>query len=128
MISSLVQSAARDRLTAKQMREHGHPDWSLLVFHLTLEKVLKAMIVEAEQTPPYTHNLRQLADTAGLSLSDERQDWLDQITDSNLEACYPETKEEFYHKATPEFTAVWHERCEELYLWLTQRLKTKPKP
>jgi len=128
MIELLVRGAKRDRETAEQMLEHRHFDWSLFVYHLALEKMLKVLIVQTEQTPPFTHNLGQLADAAELDVADEWRDWLGTITDFNLEARYPAEKEAFYHKADSEFTEVWHSRCNKIFIWLTQEFRTRQRP
>lgn len=127
IIRHLEGSAQRDRLIAQEMRQHKHFDWSLFVFHLALEKLLKALVVQAEITPPFTHNLVRLAETAHLELSSEHRDWLRTITEFNIEARYPEDKLELYQRATADYTATWHNHCEELYLWLTQKLEQNKK-
>lgn len=116
------ESAKRDRATAQSLLTLKHFDWSLFIFHLAIEKLLKAVVVQHDITPPPTHNLARLAELAELTVTDEQRDWFDVITDFNIEARYPNEKKALYDKATPEFTQLWHGRCEELFIWLEQLL------
>lgn len=112
------KSARHDREVAKSLFERGYYDWSLFIFHLALEKLLKALVVQNEQTPPPIHKLERLAKLANLKLSDDQRDWLTEITGFNIEARYDDDKLSFHRKATRQFTQVWQEHCEELFLWL----------
>lgn len=118
------ESARRDRDTAQSLFKLKHYDWSLFVFHLAIEKLLKALVVAAGTTPPPTHNLSRLAELATLTLTDEQRDWLEAITDFNIEARYPREKKALYDKATPEFTHLWHHHCATLFIWLEHLLET----
>lgn len=116
------ESARRDRATAESLYKLKHYDWSLFVFHLALEKFLKALIVQAGTVPPPTHDLERLAELAQLDLSNEKRDQLNTITGFNIEARYPEEKKALYQQATPEFTQQWHNICQELFLWIEKHL------
>ena len=117
------KSALRDRDTARSLLSLKHNDWSLFIFHLALEKILKATIVKDEKTPPPIHDLERLAELAGLELVEEKHDWLNEITGFNIAARYPNEKKSLYETATPEYTAQWHDKCETLFTtfeaWLT---------
>lgn len=115
-------SAQRDRDTARSLFELKHFDWSLFIWHLAIEKLLKAVVVKHGVTPPPTHDLSRLAELAELKLTDEQRNWLEEVTDFNIEARYPHEKKALYEKATSEFTKLWHSRCEELFIWLEQIL------
>ncbi len=115
-------SARRDYDTAQSLLKLKHFDWSLFIFHLAVEKMLKAVMVHHGITPPPIHRLVRLAELAELTPTDEQRDWLEEITDFNIAARYPDEKKALYNKATPEFTQLWHGRCEELFVWLEQLL------
>jgi HEPN domain-containing protein len=117
-----LDSARRDRETASSLLASQHYDWSLFVFHLAIEKILKALIIQKEITPPFTHKLLQLVEIAELNITEEQTDWLTEITEFNIEARYPDAKQEFYTKATADFAQTWHDRCESLFIWLEQHL------
>lgn len=53
-----------------------------------------------EDTPPMTHRLIFLAETAEMDLSEKQIELLEIVTDFNLEARYPDEKFSFYKKCT----------------------------
>lgn len=112
------ESAERDRATAQSLFEQKHYDWSLFVYHLAIEKLLKGLVTQKEIDPPPVHKLVRLAELAGLQLSSEQRDWLSVVTQFNIEARYPDEKNAFYKKANHEFTALWQNRCNDLFIWL----------
>ena len=114
------EQAARDRATAKSILKSKHYDWSLFLYHLALEKLLKALVVAAGETPPYTHNLLKLARLAGLAPTATQEEWFDQVTKFQLEARYPAQKLALHRLATPPYSRLWHHRCDRLYLWLEE--------
>jgi hypothetical protein len=63
-----------------------------------------------------------LATKAGLEVSDEKADWLDEISTFNINARYDNYKQDFYKLCTKEFAGIWLERIENLRQWLIKRL------
>lgn len=120
-------SAARDRATAKSLLKTKHHDWSLFLYHLALEKLLKALVVQAGITPPYTHKLVELARHAGLELNTKQRSWLREITDFNIQARYSKEKLAFYRKATAAYASTWHTRCDMLFTWLETHVAANKK-
>lgn len=118
-----VESARRDRDAAHSMLELRRFDWSLFIYHLALEKLLKALVVKAGVTPPPTHHLNRLAELAAVEPSEEQQSWLTEITDFNIEARYDDAKQSFYRKATEEYASLWHQHCSHLFSWLEGKLQ-----
>lgn len=77
--------------------------WLYVAFmcHQVIEKTIKAYWCATQSTaPPYTHNHMRLADGCGLyeMMNDEQRDFLDTITNYNIEARYPEDKAENWQK------------------------------
>lgn len=60
----------------------------------------------------FSHDLLLLASKAVLKLSDEQQEWLDEITTFNLNARYDNYKQDFHKHCTKEFTDEWIIRIE----------------
>jgi HEPN domain-containing protein len=63
--------------------------------HQVLEKIFKACFASLkEETPPYTHGLRYLAEKSGFweLLADEQMKFVDSIEPLNIEARYPNYK------------------------------------
>ncbi len=111
-------SAEKNRQDAKSMIASGHRDWGLFVWHLALEKLIKALFVQKEQEVPLIHSLGKLVEKLNIDVTDLQFEYLDEITTFNLEARYDSEKFAFYKKATPNYTEKWNKICEELYLWL----------
>lgn len=122
-ITFWVTSADQDWAVAGHLFEKQDYSYALFFGHLTLEKMLKALIISrADDTPPFTHRLPFLAERAGLDLNSAQLDLLEAVTDFNLEARYPDEKFTFRDKCTREFTASYMEQIEEMRTWLSQQL------
>jgi len=83
--------------TAEAMYQTGRWLYVAFMCHQVIEKTLKAYWCSTQASdPPYTHNHMRLADGSGLYefMNDEQRDFLDTITNYNIEARYPEDKEE----------------------------------
>ena len=117
------EPAERNRITAKDMLDNKHYNWSLFVWHLSLEKLLKGIVAQNSDEVPFIHNLSKIATQTSIKFTDEQLDQLDEITTFNLEARYDDYKYDFYKKATAEYSNKWHKICEELYLWIMQHKK-----
>jgi len=114
------ESSKRDLATARDLLKLKHNHWSLFIYHLAIEKLLKALVIQAGITPPYTHNLERLAKLARLNIDKEQSVVLKEITEYNLTARYPGEKLLLYKKATALYTEQWSKNCEEIYQWLKQ--------
>jgi HEPN domain-containing protein len=117
------EAAERDKETAESLLQLKRYDWSLFIYHLALEKLLKALVIKAEKIPPPIHQLNRLAELVNLEVPEKYRDWLAEITDYNIEARYDDEKLSFYHKATVEYATLWQEKCNELFLWLEKKLR-----
>lgn len=92
---------------------------SLFFYHLVIESLLKAVVVQHTLQPaPYTHDLVRLAELAELSIDDEKRLILQDITQFNLECRYPDEKFEFYKRATKDFAVKARKNIETIHLWL----------
>lgn len=115
-----LDSAEHDWDTVQSLFVAAKYDWCLFIGHLVLEKILKALYVQANhnQLPPKTHNLVKLARLSKLDLSMEQEILLDEINDFNLEVRYPQYKSEFYKKCTREFSEDYYQKINEMMIWL----------
>lgn len=86
-----LDSANHDWDTVQSLFVAAKYDWSLFIGHLVLEKILKALYVQANhsQLPPKTHNLVKPARLSNLNLSMEQEILLDEINDFNLASKIP---------------------------------------
>ena len=112
-----IEDSERDLETAKSMLGSRHYDWSLFVGHLAIEKLLKALWIQCNQsnTPPKIHNLLRLADGAKLILTEDEKQLLGEVNEFQIETRYAQFKLEFYKKCTPPFTEEYLKKIEEFY-------------
>lgn len=67
--------------------------------HQSVEKMLKAVFVSKfNKMPPYTHKLDKLTELVELdkNISDDQNNFIDQLTPLNIQARYPLYKEAIY--------------------------------
>jgi len=97
--------------------------WALFMGHLVLEKLIKACYVKKlKKHAIHTYDLLRLATKAGLNLSEDTEEWLDEISTFNLNARYDNYKRDFHKLCTKEFTDTWIERIENIRKWLIREL------
>lgn len=91
--------------------------------HLLLEKLLKAHYVKnMGKHAIFTHDLLRLSLKTGLPLTEEIQEWLDEISTFNINARYDNYKQDFQKLCTKEYTDTWIEKIEILRKWLIKEL------
>ncbi|MFH1838293.1 MAG: HEPN domain-containing protein [Candidatus Kuenenbacteria bacterium] len=113
------KSAERNWKTALSLFKTKHYDACLFFCHLTIEKLLKGLVVEQTKTAaPYIHNLEKLSKFAELKLTKEQIETLKIIVNFNIAGRYDDEKFAFYKKCTKKYTEKYLKICEELYLCL----------
>jgi len=111
--------------TAEAMYQTGRWLYVAFMCHQVIEKTLKAYWCSTQASdPPYTHNHMRLADGSGLYefMNDEQRDFLDTITNYNIEARYPEDKEELTKTLTKDFCRQIIDETKQLQQWIKDRL------
>lgn len=126
-IDKIVQhwkdTSDRDYQTMQNLLKSGDYSWAMFLGHLVLEKLLKAQYVKNQKKHAiFTHDLLRLATKTGLEISEDTEEWLDEISTFNINARYDSYKQDFYKLCTKEFTNLWSERIEKLRLWLIKGL------
>ena len=112
--------AQYDLDTADSLFESKRSPYALFMCHLAIEKSLKAIIVrKTAEHAPYTHNLVHLGATTELAFSPEQKTLIGELNEFNLEARYPDWKENFYTIATHAYTEKYLRATRELFVWLT---------
>ena len=118
-----LRSAEQDWEVVRHLFEKKDYSYALFFGHLTIEKILKAIFTDKhDKTPPFSHNLVYLSEKAGLKLNEEMLELLEEISDFNLEARYPDQKFSFYKKCTMSFTKKKLYEIERIKKWLIQRI------
>ena len=116
--------------TAEAMHQTGRWLYVAFMCHQVIEKTLKAYwCATRDDDPPYTHNHMRLAEGCGLydQMSDEQRDFLDTITNYNIEARYPEDKEELTRTLTPQACRQIIDETRRLQQWIEEHLpETRP--
>ena len=120
-----LESAQHDLESAESIFDSGRYDWCLFIGHLALEKILKAVFVDRNDTnaPPKVHNLVRLAELSRIELGENQKFYLDQITDFNIQIRYPDYKLEFYKRCNKEYTKEYFTKIKEFYAWFSSLLK-----
>ena len=79
------------------------------------------------ETPPYTHNLLRLAELTGLYelFSDEQKSFLSIINPLNIEARYPDYKEQLTKTLTDKLCKQIFEQTILLQQWIKEKILSK---
>ena len=118
-----LDSADKNQETMTHLVDSKDYSWALFLGHLVIEKTLKALYVKRlRKHAVFTHDLLRLANKIDLELSEDFEEWLDEITTFNLNARYDNYKQDFYKLCTKDFTDTWLDRIEKIRLWLRNQL------
>lgn len=113
---ALWTEGARDALDSAEklcgLKKYAH---ALFFCHLAVEKALKAAYIAAHDAlPPYTHDLRRLADLTERDLSHRERESFKEINTFNVAGRYAEEKRSLAKKATLEYARIWLDRTREI--------------
>lgn len=122
MITSFIFKSEKDVKTAEDLLKSGHFDWCLFIWHLAIEKLLKAKIISHNKEIVFTHNLARLARDAEINISDKLENELKEITSFNVAARYDDYKLTFYKKAGTVYTEKWVLICRRIYNFIKKSL------
>ena len=110
-----TDGAKRNKRLADDLYKIKHYDWCLFIWHLVLEKQIKAKIIQMGGDVPLIHNLVALCRIVKIRLSDGEKKELSEVNSYNVEARYEEIKQALYKKATKKYTENWVRICEKYY-------------
>ena len=120
------KSAEHNWKTALDLLKTKHYDACLFFCHLTLEKILKGLVVERTNKPaPYIHDLERLALVAEIPISKEQSKYLKIITRFNIGGRYDDEKLAFYKSCAKEYAEKYLSISNELKLWLKKQYQKK---
>ena len=115
------EGGLHDYDTAKSLWKSKRYDACLFFCHLSLEKLLKGVVVEVTQeSAPYTHDLVLLVQKANIVADKNLLTNIAIYTNFNMSARYPEDKLAFYKICTREFSEPYFKESQKLVLWLKQ--------
>ena len=116
-----IESGERDFKTMNNLFKSKDYSWSLFVGHLVIEKFLKACYIKNNhQHPLMIHNLVRLAETSGISPTENQKRLFTEITSFNLSSRYDDYKKSFYVKCTPEYTKEWIKQIKQIRKWIKE--------
>jgi HEPN domain-containing protein len=122
-------SSEEDWLVAEHQFEGRDHRYALFLAHLSLEKLLTAVVVRATaEHAPRTHNLLRLAERGGLDVTEARRDVLLRATGYNLEARYPDDLSAARDRFDEAFTRSELDAMKEVGQWLKSALDRRPPP
>lgn len=120
------KSGEKNWKVAQSLFNLGHCDACLFFCHLSLEKLLKGLVVEqSKKAAPYIHDLTELTEIARLKLSDEQIQNLRLITGFNIASRYDDIKFAFYRQCTKSYAEKYFKISQELYLWFKKQYPKK---
>ncbi len=120
-----IEIADYDMDTAHAMFETKRYLYVGFMCHQVIEKMLKAYWSSVLEEPPLKiHNLSRLATKSGLieELSEENLTFIDELQPLNIEARYPEYKQELMNILTPEYCKEMLNKTSELKQWIKDKL------
>ena len=124
-INHWLNGAENDIQVADNLFKMANYDWCLFIAHIVLEKTLKAIYIlkNNNKIPPKTHKLFKLAELANLNLTYEQKSFLDEVTDFNIEARYPQYKQEFNKICTKDYTQNYLKKTKDMHKWLKSQIE-----
>jgi HEPN domain-containing protein len=123
IIKFWMESSDHNHETMQHLMLTKDYNWALFLGHLVIEKLLKAHYVKKlEKHPLFIHDLLRLSQKIELKLTEEQEEWLDEISTFNLNTRYDNYKQEFRTRCTLEYTTFWINKIETLRIWLISQL------
>jgi HEPN domain-containing protein len=113
------ESSEKDWKMAQKLFKSKDYAYSLFFCHLTLEKLLKCIIVaKTDKAAPYIHDLVKLAQSADVKPDKNTEGVLKEITTFNIAGRYDDEKQSFYKKCTKSYAEKYFNLSDSIYLWL----------
>jgi HEPN domain-containing protein len=121
IIKYWAMTSAQDFETAEILFGNSRYHHALFFCHLSIEKILKALIVKkTQEAPPLVHDLVRLAERTGIKLSANQKNELAEINAFNIEARYDDFKLSFFKKANKRFASKYINKTRKILKWLVK--------
>ncbi len=120
-----IDMAEYDLETARVMLQGGRYLYVGFMCHQVIEKIFKGYYVLINNdNPPFTHNLRYLAQESGLfeKMDEDQKDLVELVGPLNIEARYPTYKEKILKALSKERCEAILKRTEEIFQWIKEKL------
>ncbi len=117
------REAERNWETANYLKAGKQNLMALFLFHLTIEKLIKAHWVKdnIDNFPPRTHDIQYLYNQTELNLP-EHYDFMAIVNNWNIDARYPDYRDKVYQLATDAYVVKQFEKVNSLRACLLENL------
>lgn len=123
MSTNWLLSADYDLKTASSLLRNKRFIYVVFMCHLSLEKVLKAILSEKlNKLPPYTHNLNKLIGLTNISLPERYQVFIDRINLQSVPTRYPEDFKKLSKEFNKKIAEGYLQKTKEIVRWLKRNI------
>jgi HEPN domain-containing protein len=119
------ESAKYDLKTAQSMLKEKRYLYVGFCCHLTCEKLIKAYYWKSiKSEPPFSHNLNLLIKLSNLDIliTDDKQEFLDELIPLNIKARYPDDKQRISKLLDNRKAKAIYKKTNEFFLWIEKLL------
>jgi len=120
-----IERAKYDLVTAQAMLVTKRYLYVAFMCQQSLEKILKAIIIEKGEPALRTHNLVRLAEKAEVYqlMANKDQDFLADLTPFAIESRYGDYKRKLSEIINRKVAEKYFEKSEEIFEWLRKRIR-----
>lgn len=114
-----LESAEYDLESSRYMFSTGRYLYVVFLNHLTLEKILKALVSSVTAEPvPRSHDLILLIKRAGITLESRHLEFLGRLNNASIPTRYPADIQQAIEDYSKEVALSYLEQTEEVVTWL----------
>jgi HEPN domain-containing protein len=115
-----------DYKTAEYMLQTGRYIYVIFTCHISIEKILKALIQESPgKLPPKTHDLIYLSKLANVQLSENLLEFIGKINSAGILTRYPEDLSAMIASYPESVAKEYFDKTKEVLDWLKQDKRLK---
>jgi HEPN domain-containing protein len=119
-----IESASYDLETAKYMLSSERFLYVIFLCHLSLEKMLKALVSVVTGKPaPRSHDLIYLVKRSEAKLSPELYEFLSKLNNASIPTRYPDNLQQTLSEYSKEVAESYLKQTEEIVRWLRSQTK-----
>lgn len=123
---NFLLSSEYDLATARHMLETGRYMYVIFMCHMSIEKMLKAIVAEVtDKVPPKTHNLIYLLKLSNIHIPQDFLDFIAKINNVSVVTRYPEDFKKLIESYPASVAKEYFENTEKALRWLRQNEKLK---
>ena len=122
-VKNWLDSADYDLETAEYMFKTGRYIYTIFMCHLALEKVLKAKVEDVTgKTPPKTHDLEYLVGLAKLSLDEDMERFIAELSNLSVVTRYPTDFQRMLKDFSRERAEPVLKKTKEVFQWIKKSI------